>query len=970
MSTNKPKPTYTEGLPFTLDNAEMLKKTIKNRFHNKNEYLSQLARLGIINGKTGVDIKNTNKNIAVTFDSDAKLTREELENLIYDIYDGNPNSIENPNNPKLQNFGLSIAAALASEPKEIVIEVNGTNNNAFRMTIDKNFLLKPKITDLKSPIKTTKITVIKDPKSKSKPVEFKGILDYLTKDKSEIIGDLIDSIHDSYHQLRYGMDDTSKLQIEIASRFSQIDVKLNNKKINQGLHLEDRLFEKSYTLKDGSTAVLSYPKNHFSKRKFYDQINRFSQIYFIKDNIFLSEFGLANYMPNIDYGINTPDIVLQSSKLIPSMSRDGINIDSIQEYKEELEVLIEKFGNDAFLNMEFPKNTSWTKKSQFISERLIKNGLIKKTNKGKHFKWGGLNHYNSGNWGNTKTSKQHKKKPRIPKKIAKQLLQTNIIKDSTGKEYTIKEFETILSTLSTFTYSRTLKEANSKKSQDLNITDPIFIVPKNRNLSDRNSIISTLLDNRYAADGFFKSSNLKNLIQEKDNEEEEIAEKNLDKLIKTTKKRAKWTILPTASGVLSYEATPYVIDAAQFIGNYIFIENPIETALITGLATSTAMGFKKRHTIINQTKKLLSPILPKPKAPKLLTKKEEKTKFFKTSKYNLNYGEIFSNLSQNEQKYIKKLFSMLQDFNITDFSLCESLNTRLQLQYKKGKDKGFKNRNTFTIDCHSETFEKKVKEYSEGNFEIITNEIRRYAKLAQTNLIKQNMSFSFATQQSSLDKYLATEMLHYNQNNLLNQYFKENSQFQSIFQNITQSERQNLIKLMINDTREIDSPYEDWLFQNYEQEIETVTNKLITKEDYTRIINLYNNPQISIYKLIPELEYKFSNMTTQEKLEVLNYFEEYEEYEKSKSRYQSKFEHILFHIAPEFNLTFLENINHSCSSRQILETIIDNKIELLTNEDITSHIENQYRDTLYRRSLKIIGDLIPKRQLEINQILY
>lgn len=938
---------YQKGLPFTVDFKRMVEKTIKNRFHNKNEYLNQLTKLGLLNAQSKIDIQNKKNNISIEFDTNAKLREEEFRTVIFDLYGGNSSEIEDKEGTKIQNLGLTIAAALASNPKEIIVEVNGTDNNSYRMVIDSE--LKPVITTLPNPIATSKVVIIKDPDAKIEKVSFNG------NKFEKIIGRIDHKIHD----FRYNMDSSSRSRILNSSQFSQVQVNLNGKQINRGLHLEDVLFEKEYTLSDGSVANLSFPSNLLSRDSLI-QIPKVPEVYFVKDNILVSSDNLSEYISKTKGKLSSPNIIIKSDSFIQTMSSSGINKETTKRYQNELEEIIEEFSNDVFLKLEEKGNFDWAKKSRFSSERLEQSGLL--TPK----------YYHSGVFslpnGDTKQTSATKK-----------FIETKIIKDTTGKEYTVQEFNDELAKSKTFVFTSEKSNPSKKVKNNLGITTPIFLVPKLKDRYGRdNPLISSLVSNQRGGHKAFKEVNLEELISdEKSRKRSELKEKT-SKALEISGTGAKWTLGPTIIGGGTFVATPYVIAGLEIASQFFFEDNLVETALISGIVAS---GFAGAYTLpkvgrigLNALDKASNKVKKTQKVQSIIEKrKEERDK--KLDEKNLDSDKIFERLNNNEQRYVTGLYSLIQGCNINNEIISSLSSNEKILKHQPTKIVGFekiRSRYGTQIDCFSERFSNQVEEFSNGNFHILTNELRRYVQLSN-NLSNKDEEFSnglnFDSQQRFLDQYILEETIKAKRYNLVNQYFQENSQFQETFNTLSQNERLNLIKVMLNDYRE-ESPNEDWLFNNYQREIDVVTDRIISKTDFNQLMDLYHNPNLANLNYESELKYRFLNMTSQEKFEVSSQIS----IDGINNGIQNTFKNEVVRLAPEFFVSGSERTMYyqtSDRSESLNQKILSNSLgEQEMEYRIDDYIEFGRNEQLYRRSLRLIGDFIPQRQKQIGEILY
>ena len=233
---------YVNGSPFSIDIKRMALKTIKSRYSDGDQDITELVKLGLKNGDTYLKIKDNSKILSVEFDGKGVSSQEELTQLIWGIYGANEDDETN-----LNHLGTAIAAALSKSPLEVIIETHD-NGEQICMGLDKSF--KPTMYEPNSRLKGNRVTIVKS-KDSSGDMSDTSSLGFLDT--------IIQSSKLYKHNQRIK-------KIKGITQFSDKDVTINGRRNKKGFKFKNSLFQKEYQI-GGSKIVLSIPNNFAKNHK-------------------------------------------------------------------------------------------------------------------------------------------------------------------------------------------------------------------------------------------------------------------------------------------------------------------------------------------------------------------------------------------------------------------------------------------------------------------------------------------------------------------------------------------------------------------------------------------------------------------------------------------------------------------------------------------------------------------------------
>ncbi|MEA3515038.1 MAG: hypothetical protein U9R34_06165 [Nanoarchaeota archaeon] len=313
-----------EGIPFTLDSKEMVKKSISNLSLDPDQYLKEIIGFALANNTSRIDIIDEKDMTEVNFDGPGIASKDDLKSLLMNIY--NSDKDEGINN--LGMLGRFVVASLKTKPLEIIIKTHDSHSN-YIMKIDSKFDQKL-FTIGKSSAKNS-FAVIRRKKTNIKPLEIMinsynyakktsvsdSLTDIFNKSlycASEICKDTISNLENfvNNYNKKSGFKSNLKNRVKTLCSFSETPVYLNKKKINNGFTFPDSIYEREYKFDNIRILVSFSRRNH---------IKDFKRTVYIKNNLFICEYesnrnesdDFSSYLLSMDKAVDAPGIQMTLS---------------------------------------------------------------------------------------------------------------------------------------------------------------------------------------------------------------------------------------------------------------------------------------------------------------------------------------------------------------------------------------------------------------------------------------------------------------------------------------------------------------------------------------------------------------------------------------------------------------------------------------------------------------------------------
>jgi len=135
-----------DGMPFTVDNRKMLEKMQKYRSTDPFSYIPEIIGIAVESKSRRIKVKSSLTQLSIEYDGKG-LRREEIDNLLSKLFGA---SEDRELQDRYGRLALSVLGALASKPKEVIIEtaagrektklvIDGSNyeEKFYKGTIDK-----------------------------------------------------------------------------------------------------------------------------------------------------------------------------------------------------------------------------------------------------------------------------------------------------------------------------------------------------------------------------------------------------------------------------------------------------------------------------------------------------------------------------------------------------------------------------------------------------------------------------------------------------------------------------------------------------------------------------------------------------------------------------------------------------------------------------------------------------------------
>ena len=807
-----------DGLPFTVDYKEMVKKSINNLSLDPDQYLKEITTFALANNPSRIDIIHETDLTEVSFDGPAIASKDELKSLLMNIY----NSGEDGKRNNLGMLGRSVVASLKTKPIEVIIKTTAANLS-YIMRIDSK--LDQELLTIDKPSTKNSFTVIKRKKKDIKPLEIMinsynyakktsvsdSLADIYNKSlycTSEICKDTVINIGDFMNNFnkksKSRFESSIKDKLKTICSFSEIPVYLNKEKINHGFTFPDTLYEKKYKF-DDITILVSFSKNNHIKdvkRTIYikNNLSVYQPVHFLKDT---SSFYYQLFM---DIAVDAPGIEMNIS------GEQIIEDNYFNSLKGKISEAKNLFNKDILKNIKQIETNGKEELRRFITVFLCRN-----------------------------SSEEYRAK----------IKNTKLFSDIDGNEYTISEVSDII------------KEQDSElyiTGNKLHRSHPL--------LRDKKKVIFYL-------ESESEEELIKNLswsspkiihydrkIQEYEREKKQKQKQSRKKTINAITKTAGWTA--SSSGVLatSYYGTIFISPYAVEYWYYAPIAAACAGGVYAGVRGIAAAGrkisesgpealdytlqkFEKIGNIINHNSWINKSAGSCGKSFKKVFESswgvlEAKLDKMQKNKASKNISKI---KKEEEKKPIEKLDTMIQEYihALKQIIFLDSTNSELGTYFRDLKKIEIKEK---SILSPLFSLEKYSGEMTSG-YKLIIN--TRKESLYKKSELYRNSSSAIYYDILNIENMLEKKSGHYYSQNfeehvldavhlshledVVSSFSKGKESFKKDFPMLSKTERGDIIKQILCEEITADNGIEQWLIKNYNHELRAVAKEEGYKDD-------------------------------------------------------------------------------------------------------------------------------------------